>query len=826
MNLIDGKILNYQDFINSMNQKSFQYKEILDHQNLFSTLSKIKIEIDTKKEIYHALKKELISRGDVQVTDADEILRGLSDFIETDHLREKLKREFGTEFPFELKRINYKTDCFESFYPLGILLHVTPNNSPLLSVLGLIEGLLSGNINLLKLGRKETAFASIFFKRLIELDSSQKLKDYIVIGQIPSKDKENLKNFFHHADVASVWGSEESVRSIKELLPTHTRVVEWGHKISFLYISQKNINEADFEKIAFEICNLDQQACSSPQCLFLEESNFDELVTFSEKLKIALKKVSKTIPKLNPSIPELAELMVTSELVRLEESFSKAKLIEEKGEFRIFVSDKSGLEASPLYRTIWVKPIKRSEMQQTLRPLRKYLQTVGLFAVKDNIDELTFALLNSGVQRIRPLGEMTDSYTGEPHDGEYALLRFCQKISFKDSGDLKLLKGRNSFEKKITPLIPDVPIMTKNDFQNLKVEESKSDLFFHSGGSSGEPKLSIFSYVDYHRQMELAAEGLFAAGLDPKTDRCMNLFYAGNLYGGFISFFTILEKMEAIQFPMGASTEFTQVGETIVKNEVDTILGMPSYILQLFAKNESLFIKNPTIKKIFYGGEHLSKAQMDYLKNTFKVELIKSATYGSVDAGPLGFQCEHIFGGVHHLHERLHDLEIIDLEKDQKAKEGAVGRLIFTSKMRHGQKIERYEIGDVGRLIPGACECGRKGVRFELMGRTGDVFRIGSIFFSYQKFQKLLMDQFDYKGNLQLHLHAGDGKQKDYIELWIEKNLEQENLLDFFIKEYAEVNEVVKKDCVMDLKIKYITSTDFVFNKNTGKLKSVIDHRH
>jgi hypothetical protein len=44
--------------------------------------------------------------------------------------------------------------------------------------------------------------------------------------------------------------------------------------------------------------------------------------------------------------------------------------------------------------------------------------------------------------------------------------------------------------------------------------------------------------------MELAAEGLYAAGLEPKNDRVMNLFYAGSLYGGFTSFFTILEKKE------------------------------------------------------------------------------------------------------------------------------------------------------------------------------------------------------------------------------------------------------------------------------------------
>jgi phenylacetate-coenzyme A ligase PaaK-like adenylate-forming protein len=828
MNLFEGKIVSLDQFKKSFSMKNNYVEAPLEAQVLFDALERIKIELVSKSKIYNDLVNELKARGDLTANEIELSMEGLIDFIAIDNLRLKIKREFGSEYPFELKRISMREKNFESWYPLGVLVHVTPSNSALLSVLGLIEGLLSANVNFLKLGRKDTNFAVVFFHRLIELDTSNVLKKYLFIGRVSSKDQSFLKEFLSVADVVSAWGNEESIKSLRELLPHSTRIVEWGHKISFSYITKKGIqNKNLLEKLSFEICNNEQQACSSPQCVFIEDADFNDLKKFGEDLKIALEKISPTISRIAPVGAEMAEITVSKEQIRLRSHLEEAKLIEGHDKsFRIFIDMKNGIEASPLFRTIWLKPMKRNEIQKTLRPLKQYLQTVGLECEREELQDLVDSFFNSGVQRIRSVGEMTDSYVGEPHDGVYALSRFCQKVSYADSG---MLSMQASFEPRtVSKNIINAPIMSKEDFQNAVIDKKYSDLFFHSGGSSGEPKLSMFTYDDYYRQMELAADGLFAAGLNPAQDRVMNLFYAGNLYGGFVSFFTILEFMEAVQFPMGASTEFESVANTIIKNKVDTILGMPSYIMQLFSKNESVLKKYKGIKKIFFGGEHMSLAQKNYLKSEFNVEIIRSAAYGSVDAGPLGFQCAFSEGGVHHLHERLHLLEIVDLENDKKVNVGDVGRLLFTSKVRHGQNITRYEIGDVGKIIPGRCECGRSGTRFELLGRHGDVFRIGTIFLSYQKFQKILNDYFEFEGSFQLHLFPGGVGTKEKVELKIESNIKNKTAVDlreFFCEKYFEVHEVVNVDKVLDFEVVLVERENLNFNPTTGKLRSVIDHR-
>lgn len=826
MNLIEGRLVSQEELINILAYKTNLFERPLDQNTLFEVLSKMHFELFNKKEIYHSLVQDLQSRGDISAEEIQLSMQGLIDFISIDNLRLKLKRELGSEFPFELKRVSMRESNFEAWYPLGVLAHVTPNNSALLSVLGLIEGLLSGNVNILKLGRKDSDFSVIFFKKLMELDSSDQLRHFVVIARISSKEKDLLKKFLNFADVISAWGNEESIRSIKEMVHPSVRIVEWGHKISFSYITKKSVNAGTFyDQLSFEICNNEQQACSSPQCIFVEDASFDDLKKIGNNLAESLKKVSPTIKRIDPVGAEVYELTVAKEQVRLESYFSEAMLID-GGEFRIFIDMKAGIESSPLFRTIWLKPMPKNKIIENLRPMRQYLQTVGLAVLKDEVEEYTRIFFNSGVQRIRSIGTMVDSYMGEPHDGVWALSRFCQRISMS-LPEVTENRAGIIFEKEKS-IKSNSKIMTKADFQNAKVEDKYSDLFFHSGGSSGEPKLSIFTYADYHRQMEMAAHGLMAAGLNPATDRCMNLFYAGNLYGGFVSFFTILEKLEAVQFPMGASTEFEHVADTIIKKNVDTILGMPSYIMQLFSKNADKLKKYKGIKKVFFGGEHMSLKQKEYLIKEFGVHFVRSASYGSVDAGPLGYQCEHCTGGIHHLHEQLHSIEVVGLEDDKHVKEGEVGRFLFTSKVRHGQQIVRYEIGDVGKLINGKCECGRTGVRFELLGRSGDVFRIGTIFLSYQKFQKCLIDQFEFEGSFQVQLFGGEVNQKEKVLLLLEKNnqsLDSITIKNTLIEKYQELNEVVIQDKVLDFEVQIVESEKMIHNKNTGKLKSVVDTR-
>jgi phenylacetate-coenzyme A ligase PaaK-like adenylate-forming protein/acyl-CoA reductase-like NAD-dependent aldehyde dehydrogenase len=820
---LDKKIKDLRRTVDDALAKPLEIQAVLDACQCLSDALH-----DHNGKVYKGLAGCLLDDFGIDPAQVKKDLSDLADFMQKTSLEDKVLRELKTRDPFFFSRPEYRTNIFERWAPLGFLVHVAPTNAYSVGAYSVIEGLLTGNINFLKTGGSDPPFAQLFLKSLIDLDRTHTLAAKIFVCKISSKQQNMLRDILSHADGIAAWGNEGALEGLRAMAPAFARFVDWGPKISFAYFAADSLSDKEaIEEVAKEICLLEQQACSSPQCVYVETGSREELLSFAKRLARALDKISPTIPAKQPGLHEQAEITSVVELCRLESYLDLSEVIEATDKsWRVLVEHASSLRASPLYRSVWVKPIQRGKIIQTLRPLRAYLQTTGLVCKLASLSQISDALIQAGVLRITRAGGMLDSYDGEPHDGVYALQRYSKRISAQLGSDVA---GICSFAELQASALqpPDAEILTKEGFQASAVDPKHSHLFFKSGGSSGAPKLSVFSHDDYHLQMSAAADGLFAAGLDPATDRCMNLFFGGGLYGGFISFFTILENLKAIQYPMGAHPDTTMVAQTIVGQSANVLLGMPSYLIQLFGQNADFFRKNKVVEKIFYGGEHFNEIQKNYIQKEFGVKVIRSATYGSVDAGPIGFQCSYCETGVHHLHSRLHILEILDLEKDAPVKEGELGRVVLTSLARAGQKLERYEIGDLARLVPGPCQCGRQAARFELLGRHGDVFRLASMFFNYAKISNILTDYCEYAGEMQLKLRSGEKTEKD--ELWVlvsnQSFSKEETVRDIILQHYEDIRECVLEDKLLDLRVALINPSEFLRTPGSGKLRRVVDER-
>jgi phenylacetate-coenzyme A ligase PaaK-like adenylate-forming protein len=305
----------------------------------------------------------------------------------------------------------------------------------------------------------------------------------------------------------------------------------------------------------------------------------------------------------------------------------------------------------------------------------------------------------------------------------------------------------------------------------------------------------------------------------------MNLFFSGGLYGGFLSIFSVLEELKAVHFPMAAQTDLAAVAQSIVSNRVNVVLGMPSYVVQLFEQQKELLGRYGGVEKVFYGGEHFNDAQRKYLSEVFGVSLIRSIGYGSVDAGPLGYQCRFCEGSVHHLHQRLQYLEILELERDEPVTGEAVGRLVFTSRARRGQKLDRYDLGDVGHWVSAPCACGRAAPRFRLLGRGGDVFRIGTMFLNYQKFVAILGEKLGHAGAVQLVLELAGLKEKITVRLSRESGTDPALARAALLAGDHDLAEAVAHDEVLDLDVSSAAPDELEKTRGSGKLVRIVDRR-
>jgi phenylacetate-coenzyme A ligase PaaK-like adenylate-forming protein len=761
--------------------------------------------------------------------------------LERANLEEKVSRELASgrlegADPFRLERIDFKRDVFEAWAPIGFLVHIAPTNAINVPFLSLIEGLLAGNVCFVKTGGSEPIYPQLCAHALLDCDASGTLAPFLYFAQIPSRRLDLLKALVAHTDGIAVWGGEEAISGLRAIAPSHARVIEWGPKISFAYVARESLalEDSQLERLARECCLMEQQACSSPQVVYAETDDAQELARFAARFAAVLDRVSASMPRQAPAQAERAEITKVVEIARLESclSESQTRVIESRdGSWRVLVESKEALRASPLFRTVWVKPLVRSRILRFLRPLRHYLQTVGLACGRESLGELSRLFFSAGVLRLMPLGEMLSGYMGEPHDGVYALQRYSRRVSAiaPQAAGLVAIEAVPAGGFARADRTGD-PIMGKEGFGAVEVDASFTELFFKSGGSSGEPKLSIFTYDDYHAQMRAAAHGVYAAGLDPRTDRCINLFFSGGLYGGFLSFFTILEDLKAVQLPMTAHSDLDFVGRMIVEKKVDTLLGMPSYLAGLFRANEERFKKYRGIRKIFFGGEHMGEAQRAHFREEYGVELIRSAAYGSNDIGPMGYQCGHCSGAVHHLHEGLHELEILDLAQDRPAASGEAGRLIFTSRVRKGQRLARYDLGDLGRWVEGACPCGRASPRFELLGRQGDIFRSGGTFLNYRRFALLCAELEGFgAGEIQLSVSrsSGPGLSHEVLSLSYAgaPSVAPEAVRKACLEGYKDLHEVVAEDGVVEFAVRAVGADRLERVATSGKLRHILDLR-
>ncbi|MBB5016843.1 phenylacetate-coenzyme A ligase PaaK-like adenylate-forming protein [Chitinivorax tropicus] len=666
----------------------------------------------------------------------DEVARqALIDFCRKEALETKLQRELG-DAPFSLRRNSYTSQHFESWRPLGLVVHITPANAPLLPFFAVLESLLVGNVNWLRPSSSDDGLTARLLAALLSHDPSGTLAEQIAVIPCPTA---QLPKLFKLADGVSAWGGDAALDNIKQQVPAGCRWIDWGHRISFAYVVPGAASDADLAALADDVCQLDQQACSSPQCVLVDSDDPATLRELGERLALAMGARCAVWQGLTPTRQEAAEIATRLNLTWLSYSFAEVVGHTWVGEgWRILWSHRPELAPSPLFRTILLRPLPRQHLSQVLQPWRTRLQTCGLVA--DAIDQAALArqLLAAGVTRVVPLGHMHQSYDGEPHDGVYALARLARRVSVTLAHGV--LPGHATLDPlPRQPTLPaGLPIMCKTDFQALPMQ-ADAQLFFRSGGSGGAPKLAGFSYRDYHRQMRAAADGLFAAGLDPAQDRVMNLLYGGNLYGGLLSFFSILEKLSATHFPMGGplDEDYSQIADMIIAQRVNTLIGMPSTIHKLFVCEADRLRAYGGVDKVLLGGEQSNAAQRAYLQS-FGVKQIRSAIYGSVDAGPLGHACPHSPDGVFHLLADTQWLEIVVQDADQAVTGTEIGRLIFTSRAREGQHVNRYDLGDAGRWVPGPCPCGLPSPRFELTGRQGQSWRLGTVFFDPNTLSKQL----------------------------------------------------------------------------------------
>jgi len=347
-------------------------------------------------------------------------------------LKKRLEKELGKGYDKAhcFKPINSDTRVYEQIKPLGVLFHVAAGNVDGLPAYSVIEGLLTGNINILKLPSNADGGLTIqLLLRLVEIEPL--LKNYIYVFDYSSKEKQRMKELIELADAVVVWGSDSATASLRKMVPPNVKLIEWGHKVSFAYATIKGMSRANMIKLAQHICETDQLLCSSCQGIYLDTDEMEELENLAVKFQKILNQVAKKYPRaVDLGISSKRSLQLLNE--ELDAIDNGQRLLKDANSAVIVYRD-SELTTSYMYRTVWMKRLPRRDFLQVIRKHKNHLQTISLLCKQKETEELRQLVLKTGIVKVVDVLNMSNSYCGEPHDGEFSLRRYTRIVNWEEN---------------------------------------------------------------------------------------------------------------------------------------------------------------------------------------------------------------------------------------------------------------------------------------------------------------------------------------------------------------------------------------------------------
>ncbi|HXH32574.1 MAG TPA: acyl-CoA reductase [Bacteriovoracaceae bacterium] len=581
--------------------------------------------------------------------------------------------------------------------PRGVVLHVTAGNVFLSSIDSLLMGFLTKNISVLKVSSQNMFFPLYFAEQLEAFDVKKVLADKFSV--VHWKGGEKAIESFVKSKVSTIvaWGGEEMIASYATDLPPGIKLLDFGPKISLQVITKEGTRGRSLrsiaEKLVQDIVPWDQAACASPQNLYLEngidENSFLELV--SEAFR-------SSSPRGPISDDEATEILKEKYRGYYSQLMDGGSLID-GGDHLIHLEKSKILKPSPLNRSLIVKRFDSiEELYTLLAPFSTYLQSCSYLTSEAERVVLLETLALTGLKRFAPLGTITWGMDGAPHDGRFVLREL---VSFIGDERRAVDYGESTDETQNSSTL-------KTFFDGAA---HPPGMIFSSGGTTGEPKFVHFSYEEFDFMTDMLAQNFLRQGLRPGMT-VANLFVAGNLWSSFMAVEKALEKIGAIQLPIGGMCSPENIFYYLKKFRPEVVMGIPSMLVMNAEFFESKAEKL-SVDKVFYAGEALSEIRRDFLRRTWGTRYFGSAGYASVDAGVIGFQCEACGPGEHHLFSDTVSMKILDDEA------------VVTSLCRDSMPIENYRTGDKVEWIP-ACSCGRSEPRFKLLGRIDNVIQVWS----------------------------------------------------------------------------------------------------
>lgn len=306
--------------------------------------------------------------------------------------------------------------------------HIFSGNVPGLPVVSLIHGLLVKSANLGKPASEEPVFPGLFARSLAAVD--RKLAACVAILPWTGGDPGVEAAAFSASEAVIAYGHDTAIESIRARVPSGVRFVGHGHRVSLAVVGREALDPGTSEdlarRVASDVSLFDQQGCVSPHLVYVERGGAIPPQEFAEGLAGAMAAFEEAMPRGRLSVEEASAIQQVRAEVEFRELRGEAvRLFASSGgtAWTVIYEDDPTFVPSCLNRVVRVKALTDlAELPSQLRPVSRYLQTVGTALPVERRNRLAETLASIGVCRICPIGEMPHPPLTWRHDGGFSLL--------------------------------------------------------------------------------------------------------------------------------------------------------------------------------------------------------------------------------------------------------------------------------------------------------------------------------------------------------------------------------------------------------------------
>jgi len=247
-----------------------------------------------------------------------------------------------------------------------------------------------------------------------------------------------------------------------------------------------------------------------------------------------------------------------------------------------------------------------------------------------------------------------------------------------------------------------------------------------SSGTRGKPTVVGYTRSDLELWREVMSRALAAAGAEP--GQLLQIAYGYGLFTGGLGFHDGAEHMGLTVVPVSSGNTLRQI-LLLQDFRPQGLACTPSFALHI---GESMLEQGLDPRKVglsygLFGAEPWTEAMRAQLETLWGCAAVDFYGLSEMIGPGVATECVEARDGLH-LNEDHFLPEIVDPRTGAPLPDGREGELVLTSLTREALPLLRYRTGDVSRLDPAPCRCGRTTVRMaRIKGRTDDMLIIKGV---------------------------------------------------------------------------------------------------